>query len=213
MAPPSVTPRKLQRRPRGMLVMGVCLCAGAALARARTAWVTAAPASSRRAAAAGLAAGVLGAAAGAPQRVHAQEVVLGKVSEPGVNEEFNINKYKDPPEVIAKRWEARQKGKEREEALRTEFRDYFAKFAADDATLDTRLDMLKRMQGMIQQEKMLPIGITKDDVNKGTRAVKFNLGCVRTKVKEGDCKVLDKAINKLFATLDKTQDLTVVVAR
>eukprot|EP00418_Pyrodinium_bahamense_P017699 CAMPEP_0179106154 /NCGR_PEP_ID=MMETSP0796-20121207/49337_1 /TAXON_ID=73915 /ORGANISM="Pyrodinium bahamense, Strain pbaha01" /LENGTH=229 /DNA_ID=CAMNT_0020804163 /DNA_START=54 /DNA_END=743 /DNA_ORIENTATION=- len=210
-----------RHRRRCVAVVGACLCLGAAiLARPRIAWVSAAPTpaavASRRAAVAGLATAVLGAAAGTPQQAYAEEVP-GTVSAPGETPQYQfgttMNKYKDPPEVIAKRMEARQKGKEREAALKNEFRGYFSAFAADDASIDSRIENLKSMQNMIQQERMLPIGITRDDLFKGTRAVKFNIGCVRTKVKEGDCKKLEKAIDRLFAALDKTQDLTVLMPR
>uniref|UniRef100_A0A7S2MS35 Uncharacterized protein n=1 Tax=Alexandrium andersonii TaxID=327968 RepID=A0A7S2MS35_9DINO len=199
-----------RRRNRGVALVGACLCLGSLAAWPCAAWV--AP-GSRRAVAAGMATALLGAAAGAPEQVRAQETIPGKVSEPGQNEDLQINRFKDPPEVIAQRWEARQAGKTKREDLKNEFRGYFAAFGADEATLDERIAQLDNMAKIIKSERMLPIGITKDDLYKGVKAVKFNLGCVRTKVKEGDCKTLEKAINKLFATLDKTNDLTVVAVR
>mmetsp|Transcript_13820 Transcript_13820/g.31361 ORF Transcript_13820/g.31361 Transcript_13820/m.31361 type:complete len:219 (-) Transcript_13820:73-729(-) len=201
-----------RRRRGGMVLVGACLCMAACLVRPQAAWVPAAVPTgvvSRRSAAAGLATAMFGAVAGGnPQQANAQAV-----SEPGVNEELRIGEFEDPPEVIAKRTEARKAGAARKAAVKEEFRGYFGKFAADDATMEDRLANIKNMQNLIIQEKMIPLGITRKDIFKGTRTVKVNLGCVQSKTKQGECRTLDKAINKLFATMDKVTDLTVVVAR
>mmetsp|Transcript_72518 Transcript_72518/g.168010 ORF Transcript_72518/g.168010 Transcript_72518/m.168010 type:complete len:205 (-) Transcript_72518:79-693(-) len=201
-------PRATPRMPARRLAISACaLGLGALLARAgisSTAWV-AGPTVPRRAAAAAVFSTVA-------VLVPAGNARAQQVYAPSVNEDPNPGekRLKDSPEVVKARWEARAKAKVRQQELKEEFRGYFAEFAADGAPMEKRLEMLKTMGDVIKREKMLPIGITRDDLVKGTNTVKFNLGCVRLEVKKGECKKLNKGIDKLFATLEKQQDLTIV---
>merc|ERR1712066_655385 len=136
----------------------------------------------------------------------------GLASTPGVNEEIDFS-LKDSPEVVAARKKARAEAAVRMDEMKKEFRGWFADFAKEDQPLDTRIGLLQQMQGQIVQERMLPIGITRDDVAKGCVAVKRNLGCIKDKVKKDpECKKFEKAILKLLSTIDKVNDRSLIVA-
>merc|ERR1711972_120487 len=114
-------------------------------------------------------------------------------------ENIDFKAFEDSPEVVAKHKE--------------EFRAVFADFANDQTTIPKKVELLQSMQEMVLAEKMLPLGITRDDIVKGVRSVKFDLGCVKKKIKEGDCKVLEKQYIKLLATIDRVNDRTIVSNR
>merc|ERR1712150_21961 len=190
-----------QRRYHSSVVLGTLCFSLAMLLVSRcfaSAWVP--PATT----ATSFAAAVLGVATG-PLDAWGQD---GRASMPGENDEMDPASLKDSPEVVEKRRAARIAGEERRAKLKEEFREQFAAFAADEATLEQRVEKLQVLEGIIKKEGMLPIGITMRDVIEGTRAVKFNLGCVKLKVKQGDCKVLEKAITKLIVQIEKTKDLS-----
>eukprot|EP00434_Breviolum_minutum_P008382 symbB.v1.2.007397.t1/scaffold452.1/size203995/10 len=103
---------------------------------------------------------------------------------------------------------------EAEEGIYKEFRGWFAEFAKEGQSVDTRAELLGKMQDVTLKEKMLPIGITREDVVKGVRAVKFNEGCIKDKIrKDPECKKLEKAYQKFLASIDKVYDRSLVTAR
>merc|ERR1719195_619941 len=197
-----------RRSHKSIVWAGLCLSLAMLLVSrcCASAWVPPAATATRRATAASFAAAVFGVAAD-PQKVWAQD---GRAGMPGENEEMDPGNLKDSDEIVAKRRAARQAGEERRKKVKEQFRDLFAEFAADEADIPTRVEKLAALEKIIKTEKMLPIGITLKDVIEGTQAVKFNLGCVKLKVKQGDCKVLEKGIQKLTVAIEKTKDLSVI---
>eukprot|EP00441_Pelagodinium_beii_P045971 CAMPEP_0197625176 /NCGR_PEP_ID=MMETSP1338-20131121/4610_1 /TAXON_ID=43686 ORGANISM="Pelagodinium beii, Strain RCC1491" /NCGR_SAMPLE_ID=MMETSP1338 /ASSEMBLY_ACC=CAM_ASM_000754 /LENGTH=199 /DNA_ID=CAMNT_0043195507 /DNA_START=60 /DNA_END=659 /DNA_ORIENTATION=+ len=87
-----------------------------------------------------------------------------------------------------------------------QFRDYFSQFAAEKVEIADRVGMLAKMTEMVKKDRTLPLGISREDVVKGVQAVKFNIGCVKMEVKNGECKLLEKAILKLIAMIDKVNE-------
>eukprot|EP00440_Ansanella_granifera_P016494 gb/GFBE01017922.1/.p1 GENE.gb/GFBE01017922.1/~~gb/GFBE01017922.1/.p1 ORF type:complete len:215 (+),score=72.00 gb/GFBE01017922.1/:1-645(+) len=201
-----------QRRNGMALLAGLGLVGLSALTFGGEAWAVPG-ASSRRSAAAALAAAVLGAsqvqdARAAPDGFTPRAGPAGEAVDVD-----DVRAYQDSAEVVAKRNEFRKTEGARQEALKEQFRQWFTEFAAEGQNLDRRVELLKQMQDMTLKEKMLPIGITREDVVKGVRAVKYNEGCIKAEVKKGDCKTLEKAYMKLLSSIDKVYDRSLVVAR
>mmetsp|Transcript_47713 Transcript_47713/g.75972 ORF Transcript_47713/g.75972 Transcript_47713/m.75972 type:complete len:203 (+) Transcript_47713:66-674(+) len=164
---------------------------------------------SRRAAAATIVAGFAAPAL-------AQDIEVGRAGPagsavPGVDD---MKSLADSPEVVAARQAWREKESKRQEGIYKEFRSWFAEFAKEGQSVDTRAELLGKMQDVTLKEKMLPIGITREDVVKGVRAVKFNEGCIKDKIrKDPECKKLEKAYQKFLASIDKVYDRSLVTAR
>eukprot|EP00490_Sorites_sp_Unknown_P013563 CAMPEP_0114643374 /NCGR_PEP_ID=MMETSP0191-20121206/3347_1 /TAXON_ID=126664 /ORGANISM="Sorites sp." /LENGTH=226 /DNA_ID=CAMNT_0001855659 /DNA_START=56 /DNA_END=733 /DNA_ORIENTATION=- len=163
---------------------------------------------SRRAAAATIVAGF-----GAP--AIAQEAEVGRAGPagsaiPGVDD---MKSLADSAEVVAARQAWREKESKRQEEIYKEFRGWFTEFAKEGQSVETRAELLQKMQDVTLKEKMLPIGITREDVVKGVRAVKFNEGCIKDKIrKDPECKKLEKAYQKFLASIDKVYDRSLVTA-
>ncbi|CAK9105210.1 unnamed protein product [Durusdinium trenchii] len=164
---------------------------------------------SRRAAAATIVAGFAAPAL-------AQDAEVGRAGPAGsvVTGVDDFKTLADSPEVVAARREWRAKEEKRQEGIYKQFRQWFTEFAQDGQTVDARAELLGKMQEVTLKEKMLPIGITRDDVVKGVRAVKFNEGCIKDKIrKDPECKKLEKAYQKFLASIDKVYDRSLVTAR
>lgn len=211
------TPQPQRRRGTGKaaatVLLAALVCAGALVcAEVGRTWV--APSSARRSALAGAAAGLLGGAAAHAEERDALAEVPGQVSRPGANPRTAMRKFQDSEEVVAKRIQARKDEEVRQEKLVVEFRELFSGFANDDADLEGRIAYLGKMQQFVLREKALPLSIQRDDVVKGIRTVKFNLGCTGFKAKQPEgCKPLEKAIVKLIAVIEKVYDKGLVQPR
>ncbi|CAJ1409678.1 unnamed protein product [Effrenium voratum] len=126
----------------------------------------------------------------------------------------DVKTYADSPEVVAKRNAWREQETKRQDQVYQQFRGIFADFAKDGTDVDTRVELLEKMKEITLKEKMLPIGITREDVVKGIRAVKFNEGCIKDKVKKiPECKKLEKGYQRFLAAIDKVYDRSLVTAR
>jgi len=156
-----------------------------------------------------LTAATLGSQAGAAL---AEDIPGRAIANPGQNDKVDFKRNRDPPEVVAARREARVKEEKRQSALKEEFRGIFSEFAQEATEQPKRVQLLGQMQGIVIKEQMLPLGITRDDVVRGVRAVKFNSGCVKGAVKKGECKDLERAYMKLLNTIDKVYDRSIVSA-
>eukprot|EP00931_Biecheleriopsis_adriatica_P041647 TRINITY_DN23785_c0_g1_i2.p1 TRINITY_DN23785_c0_g1~~TRINITY_DN23785_c0_g1_i2.p1 ORF type:complete len:235 (+),score=71.12 TRINITY_DN23785_c0_g1_i2:76-705(+) len=202
--------RRQPRRATLLAGLGLVSIGSLALGLGSEAW--AAPATSRRSAAAAGAAAFFGAL---PQAALAQEreafIKAGPAGD--ANPELDVSQFKLPADVVAKNLADREKEALRQERLKEEFRGIFTEFAQAGQTLDRRLELMEQMGSMTLKEKMLPLGITREDVVKGVRAVKFNEGCIKGAVKKGDCKTLEKGYMKLLANIDKVYDQSLVTAR
>lgn len=139
----------------------------------------------------------------AAQDAHAQDA----------EEVKRMRRLSDPPEVVAKREAFLEKEAARLEVVKQDFKETFKGLAAEDASIETRVELMGKLQGLVEQERRLPEGITRNDVVKGIRAVKYNIGCVKTSVKQGDCKQIEKAYMKLIAGIDKVSDKGIVQPR
>jgi len=191
-----------------VVVVGLGLCLGS--------WATgsafAGPLASRREAAAAGMIAVLGGMS-APARA-AGEFRPGTASEPGVNEEAFDYNAKDSEETVAKRKAARDAAAAKEVEATKKFRTLFTDFASDSIDASKRASLLDQMKTQVIEDKRLPLGITRDDVVKGVRAVKYNIGCIKDKPKKDqDCKVIEKSYMKLLAGIDKVYDRSLLSAR
>jgi len=139
----------------------------------------------------------------AAQDAHAQES----------DEVKRMRRLSDPPEVVAKREAFLEKESARLEVVKAEFKETFKGMAAEEQPVDDRVALFAKLQGIVEKERRLPEGITRNDVVKGVRALKYNIGCVKTTVKEGDCKKVEKAYMKLMAGIDKVSDKGIVQPR
>jgi len=142
----------------------------------------------------------------------AEDIPGRAIANPGTNDKVDFKKKQDPPEVVAARKEARVKEEKRQSVLKEEFRGIFAEFAKEETEQPKRVQLLGQMQGIVVKEQMLPLGITRDDVVRGVRAVKYNAGCIKAAVKKGECKDLERAYMKLLNTIDKVYDRSIVSA-
>eukprot|EP00401_Gymnodinium_catenatum_P045597 CAMPEP_0117486350 /NCGR_PEP_ID=MMETSP0784-20121206/15431_1 /TAXON_ID=39447 /ORGANISM="" /LENGTH=220 /DNA_ID=CAMNT_0005280957 /DNA_START=20 /DNA_END=679 /DNA_ORIENTATION=+ len=206
LTPASMIGTRRQQSGRALLAVGLLACVALRfMARPAEAWAGPAP-TSRRAAAAVSAASILS-ASGFPPAYAAPASKPGSVRIPGQNDEVDYNIGKDPPEVVKARTEARLKAQVRMAELKETFRGWFTEFSKDGATKEERVEQLEKMTNLVNEEKMLPIGITRQDITKGVRSVKFNLGCVKDKVKKDpECKPIEKAYLKLLNTVDKVYE-------
>mmetsp|Transcript_114754 Transcript_114754/g.161146 ORF Transcript_114754/g.161146 Transcript_114754/m.161146 type:complete len:204 (-) Transcript_114754:62-673(-) len=166
---------------------------------------------SRRAAASAIVAGLVGTAPALAQEAEVGRAGPAGSAVPGVDD---MKSLADSAEVVAARQAWRAKEEKRQEGIYKEFRGWFAEFAKEGQSVDTRAELLGKMQDVTLKEKMLPIGITREDVVKGVRAVKFNEGCIKDKIrKDPECKKLEKAYQKFLASIDKVYDRSLVTAR
>lgn len=130
------------------------------------------------------------------------------------NEEIRaMKRMADPPEVVAKRNALMEKESARLQVVKAEFKEKFKELAAEETPLESRVELLGKIQVIVEKERGLPEGITRNDVVKGVRAVKYNIGCVKTSVKQGECKTLEKAYMKLMAGIDKVSEKGIVQPR
>lgn len=197
-----MAPTRTQERSRlgsRVVVVGLGLCLGS--------WATGAafagPVASRREAAAAGMIAVLGGMAPAAYG----EFRPGTASEPGVNEEAFDYDAKDSEELVGKRKAARDAAKAREAEETKKFRAIFSEFASDNVEATKRASLLDAMKAQVIEDRRLPLEITRDDVVKGVRAVKYNIGCIKDKPKKDqDCKVIEKSYMKLLAGIDKVSD-------
>eukprot|EP00929_Paragymnodinium_shiwhaense_P010872 TRINITY_DN1158_c0_g3_i1.p1 TRINITY_DN1158_c0_g3~~TRINITY_DN1158_c0_g3_i1.p1 ORF type:complete len:214 (-),score=49.30 TRINITY_DN1158_c0_g3_i1:116-757(-) len=196
---------------RATALIGGCLCLSSMFLREGSpgaAWTgLPAGAASRRAAVAGTAASsfaaLLGGFAGEANAVSADDIRPGAVRPSGATDYTDYEEGADPPEVVAKRWKAREEGEKQRAEYKAKFREVFGEFASDENTMDTRIEKMQEMQAMITQNKRLPLGITREDVVSGVRSVKYQLGCVKLEQRKGDCKRLEAAFGKVMNTIDK----------
>eukprot|EP00929_Paragymnodinium_shiwhaense_P010871 TRINITY_DN1158_c0_g2_i1.p2 TRINITY_DN1158_c0_g2~~TRINITY_DN1158_c0_g2_i1.p2 ORF type:complete len:215 (-),score=69.74 TRINITY_DN1158_c0_g2_i1:93-737(-) len=194
-----------------VVLVGGCVCGLVALrslAPGSTAWTTLpSDAASRRAVVASTAAsGVAALLAGfAPEAsaVNADDIRPGAVRPGGVSDYVDYEEGADPPEVVAKRWAAREEGEKQRAKYKAEFREVFGDFASEESTMDTRIEKMQAMQTLVSTNKRLPLGITREDVVSGVRSVKYQLGCVKLEQRKGECKRLEAAFGKLMNTIDK----------
>lgn len=191
---------------RAWILLLAALAYVAAMSSFGEAWLVS---TSRRAAAATIVAGFAAPAL-------AQDIEVGRAGPagsavPGVDD---MKSLADSPEVVAARQAWREKETKRQEEIYKQFRSWFTEFAKEGQSVDTRAELLGKMQDVTLKEKMLPIGITREDVVKGVRAVKFNEGCIKDKIrKDPECKKLEKAYQKFLASIDKVYDRSLVTAR
>eukprot|EP00448_Togula_jolla_P001323 CAMPEP_0170594712 /NCGR_PEP_ID=MMETSP0224-20130122/14150_1 /TAXON_ID=285029 /ORGANISM="Togula jolla, Strain CCCM 725" /LENGTH=205 /DNA_ID=CAMNT_0010918795 /DNA_START=41 /DNA_END=658 /DNA_ORIENTATION=- len=185
----------------GAALIGLCVCSLAAVTQS-PAW--AAPMDRRAAVTAALVAPLV-----FSSEAHAQQAVL-----PGAEDDLESSAFgADPPEVVEARKKARAEGKKKQAEAKEKFRALFADFAGEDKSVPARIELLGKMQDMVLQDAMLPIGISREDIVKGVRAVKFNIGCTKMSVKQGECKQLEKAYMKLLGTVDKVNDRQIISGR
>jgi hypothetical protein len=199
------TTAKTSQRGRGRCapLLGLLLCTCAAVTAPSAAW--AGPAASRRSAAATGLVAAFGAAVSNPSPVSA----YGTENDPDLS--ISLKRSKLTEEQLQKRAAERQAEKDRQDKLLNEFRGYFAAFGNEESDTDTRVDQLALMTNSVVKEKSLPEGITREDVVKGIRNVKFNIGCTRDKPKKDpDCKKIEKGYMKLLATIDKAYDRNII---
>lgn len=184
------------RRQRSAVLTVLGLLCLAALGNV-TAWV---PQFSRRSAlGAALASSIF-----AAQDAHAQDA----------DELKRMRRLSDPPEVVAAREAKLEKEAARLEIVKTDFRNTFKELAAEDTEVEKRVEALGKLKELVEKERRLPEGITRDDIVKGVRAVKFNIGCVKDKVKKDkDCKSVEKAYMRLMAGIDKVSEKGIVTPR
>jgi len=188
-------------RGRGAPLLGLLLCACAAVTAPSAAW--AGPAASRRSAAATGLVVAFGAAVSNPSLVSAVE------NDPDLS--ISLKRSKLSEEKLKQRATERQAEADRQDKLLTTFRGWFSKLGNEESSAETRVEQLTLMKDSVVQEKSLPNGITREDVVKGIRNVKFNIGCTRDKPKKDpDCKAIEKGYMKLLATIDKTYDRNII---
>mmetsp|Transcript_52259 Transcript_52259/g.122034 ORF Transcript_52259/g.122034 Transcript_52259/m.122034 type:complete len:205 (-) Transcript_52259:121-735(-) len=126
----------------------------------------------------------------------------------------NIKELADSKEVMEQKRIVREREQKRQEEVYQTFRGWFAEFAQEGQDVDRRVELLDKMKEVTLKEKMLPIGINRQDVVKGVRAVKFNEGCIKDKPKKDPtCKKLEKGYQKFLAAIDKVYDKSIVTAR
>ncbi|CAE8698436.1 unnamed protein product [Polarella glacialis] len=200
-------PRSQERRSRrGGIAMlaGLALVSAVALSPLAAAFASPSSASRRSLGAAAVAAVLTFVK---PQEALAQSANIA-------SKDLDVEGFQDPPEVVEARTKALALERIRQDELYKEFRGWFAEFAKDGQTFDLRVELLTRMQKQILAERTLPQGVTRTDVVKGVKAVKFNIGCIKAKTKsDEDCKRLEKAFNKMLAAIDKVYDRSLVSAR
>eukprot|EP00933_Yihiella_yeosuensis_P050890 TRINITY_DN48695_c0_g1_i1.p1 TRINITY_DN48695_c0_g1~~TRINITY_DN48695_c0_g1_i1.p1 ORF type:complete len:213 (-),score=42.76 TRINITY_DN48695_c0_g1_i1:207-845(-) len=157
--------------------------------------------SRREAAAAAVAAALFGGSL-MPEAAHAGEF----------NQDVTDNPFEqqDSPELVARRKEETERDEKRMELFYNDFREQFATFAADETPIPQKVEILDALNKRTLAEKMLPRTISRDDVVKGVRAIKFNSGCTKAAVKEGDCKKFEKAYMRLLAAIDKVNDKNII---
>ncbi|CAK0902387.1 unnamed protein product [Prorocentrum cordatum] len=198
------TAAKTGQRGRGRApLLGLLLCACAAVAAPSAAW--AGPAASRRSAAAAGLVAALGTAVSNPSPVRA----IGTENDPDLSISLKRNKLTE--EQLRQREAERAAEAERQDKLLKTFRGWFSKLANEESTTDTRVEQLTLMKNSVIAEKALPNGITREDIVKGIRNVKYNIGCTRDKPKKDpDCKAVEKGYMQLLATIDKTYDRNII---
>mmetsp|Transcript_147253 Transcript_147253/g.472980 ORF Transcript_147253/g.472980 Transcript_147253/m.472980 type:complete len:212 (+) Transcript_147253:67-702(+) len=201
-----------QKRSRSVVGVGTCVL----LVAAATSWLFA-PASeafassgvsadaSRRTVAAGLVAGLFGVSP-------AMAAIPGQVNAVGDDESADVRIGRDSEEDYKKRRIASIEFEKNMEAKRVLFRGMFTKFAGNETSLPDKAQILGSMKEIVLADRGLPIGITRDDVVKGVRAVKFNNKCTKRAVKEGECKILEKSYVKLLASIDQVTDRSLITA-
>jgi len=190
-------------RGRGAPLLGLLLCACAAVTAPSAAW--AGPAASRRSAAATGLVVAFGAAVSNPSLVSA----IGTENDPDLS--ISLKRSKLSEEKLRQRAEERQAEADRQDKLLTTFRGWFSTLGNEESSAETRVKQLTLMSDSVVQEKALPNGITREDIVKGIRNVKFNIGCTRDKPKKDpDCKAIEKGYMKLLATIDKTYDRNII---
>jgi hypothetical protein len=183
-----------------VVALSVCICVGL-LNTSGAGWVTPGTTNTRRAAASSLFLGLFG---GAAAPAVAKQYRPGQVRPPGEDEAMDYSEGSEPPEVVEELKKARVAGEIRRKEQFGKFREWFSEFAKEDQDKEVRLELLGKMQKLVTEDKMLPIGITRQDFVKGVRAVKFNVGCIKDKVKKDpDCKALEKAYMKVLNAVDK----------
>jgi len=140
----------------------------------------------------------------AAQDAHAQDA----------DELKRMRRLSDPPEVVAAREAKLEKEAARLEVVAAEFKNTFKTLAAEETEIEQRVEALGKLKEIVEKERKLPEGITRDDVVKGVRAVKFNIGCVKDKVKKDkDCKSVEKGYMKLMAGIDNVSGKGIVGVR
>jgi len=209
MAPAATSTRRnvaMKPRTARFLAVGVslCLCLAVCL-RAMVpaaAWAIGSG-SSRRAV---VAAALLGGAGLAADSASAASKP-GQVRPPGENEDVDYLAGQDSEEIKEGRAKARIDEEKRQVVIKEKFRNIFAEFAGDGTTPARRAELLQEQIAFVNAEGNLPLGITRDDIVKGVRAVKFNIGCVKDKVKKDpDCKPIEKGYFKLLNAIDKANE-------
>lgn len=119
------------------------------------------------------AAGVLATAIMAPLQAHAEKVPQAGLA--GGANDLDLNAVMKSAKTNAQMREENAKKAliqlKQEDDLK-QFRDWFTVFAKEDTPGAERVELLGKMSGMVDKDRMLPLGITKQDVLKGVSAVK-----------------------------------------
>ncbi|CAK0894732.1 unnamed protein product, partial [Prorocentrum cordatum] len=124
---------------------------------------------------------------------------------------ISLKRSKLTEEQLKKREDERRAEAERQDKLLQTFRGWFSKLANEESTTEVRVEQLTLMKDSVVAEKALPNGITREDIVKGIRNIKYNIGCIKDKPKKDpDCKAVEKGYMQLLATIDKTYDRNII---